>query len=477
MKTSWSAVLVLLLAAAGAAHGADHVVTLSGVSFSPANLTIEVGDSVTWRNLGGLHNVEANDGSFRCANGCDGQGGNGDPAANAWEFTLTFNQTGSIPYFCEVHVGVGMIGVLTVVPGTPDMPGELRFAQASKQAGEGAGSATFTVNRVNGDDGAVSVSFATSNGSATAGSDYVANSGTLSWGDNDDGSRNITVQILEDGLDENDETVNLALSNPTGGASLGSPSTATLTILDNDDPMPQPGQLQFASPVFSAGEDSGSATITVTRTGGSQGPVSVDYATSDGSATAGSDYTTAAGTLSWGNGDSAVKSFQVAIVDDVEEENDETVNLALSNPTGGASLGSPSSASLTIEDDDGPPPPPCVADEDTLCLNENGRFQVEVTWRDFLQQTGPGKTVDIDRQDSGLFYFFSENNIEMLVKVLDGCDIPGFDTYWVFFAATTNVEFTLTVTDTLANVVKTYTNPLGQPANAVTDTGAFATCP
>jgi len=64
----------------------------------------------------------------------------------------------------------------------------------------------------------------------------------------------------------------------------------------------------------------------------------------------------------------------------------------------------------------------------------------------------------------------------MLVKVLDAC-ATAFNSYWVFAAATTNVEFTLTVTDTQAGKVKTYFNPLGTPAPPIQDTAAFATCP
>ena len=126
---------------------------------------------------------------------------------------------------------------------------------------------------------------------------------------------------------------------------------------------------------------------------------------------------------------------------------------------------------------------PCGPDADTMCL-QGSRFKVEVTWRDKDGHTGSGMVAPCGTDDSGIFYFFSENNWEMLFKVLNGCSIN--DHYWVFFAATTNVEFTTRVTDTLTGFVKTYgksgeeieyTNPLGQPANAVTDTTAFATCP
>jgi hypothetical protein len=115
-----------------------------------------------------------------------------------------------------------------------------------------------------------------------------------------------------------------------------------------------PGALQFSAPAYSAGEGAGTAIITVTRTGGSDGAVGVTYATSDGTATAGSDYTSAAGTLSWADGDAASKSFAVAITIDGTAEINETVALALSAATGGATLGAPASTILTIVDDDAP---------------------------------------------------------------------------------------------------------------------------
>jgi plastocyanin len=440
--------------------------------FSPQNLTIQAGDSVTWTNAGGNHNVAANDGSFRCANGCDGQGGNGNPSTAAWSFSLTFNDPGVIDYLCEVHGGLGMVGSITVQQ--QEVPGDLRFAQASRQVNEGAGSVRLTVQRAGGDDGAVSVDYATSDGSAQAGSDYTPTSGTLTWIDGDDDPKTFDIPILDDTDDEGNETINVALSSPTGGAGLGSPSTATVTIRDDDDSVPSPGNLGFSASSFEGDEGTGSVAVTVERTGGTDGAVSVDYATSDGSAAAGSDYVAAAGTLSWADGDGASKELSVEILDDALEEGNETVNLSLSSPTGGAGLGT-SSATLTIRDDDRTVVP-CVADAETLCLNRDGRFRAQIEWRDFAGNSGPGQTVDIGKRDSGLFFFFDENNIEMLIKVLDACVEP-FNHFWVFYAATTNVEFTLTVTDTARGIEKRYTNELGTPAPPVLDTSAFATCP
>lgn len=119
-------------------------------------------------------------------------------------------------------------------------------------------------------------------------------------------------------------------------------------------------------------------------------------------------------------------------------------------------------------------PDPCVPDIDTMCLGANDRFTVEVTWRDFVGATGSGKVASADTPDSGLFWFFDARNWEILFKVLDGCGIN--DQFWVFYAATTTVEFDITVTDTKTGAVKRYTNALGHPADAVTDTSAFPTC-
>lgn len=118
---------------------------------------------------------------------------------------------------------------------------------------------------------------------------------------------------------------------------------------------------------------------------------------------------------------------------------------------------------------------PCVPGAQRLCLG-GGRFAVEVAWRTAAPASGAGNaTVLPASPDSGLFWFFSENNQEMLIKVLDGCEIN--QRYWVFYAATTNVFFEVAVTDTRKGTVKVYANPLGTPAPPVQDLEAFASCP
>ena len=85
---------------------ADHDVTVSSSVFTPDDLTIELGDSVTWTNVSGFHNVSADDASFR----------SGDPANPPWTFQFTFNNPGDFGYFCEIHgsTSSGMRGNITV---------------------------------------------------------------------------------------------------------------------------------------------------------------------------------------------------------------------------------------------------------------------------------------------------------------------------------------------------------------------------
>ncbi len=116
----------------------------------------------------------------------------------------------------------------------------------------------------------------------------------------------------------------------------------------------------------------------------------------------------------------------------------------------------------------------CSPSATALCLGD-GRFRVEVIWRDFQGNTGSGHVVPGAANDSGLFWFFGPDNWELLVKVLDGCAVNG--RRWVFAAATTTVEYELTVTDTETGETASWRNPLGKASPAITDTGALGGCP
>lgn len=122
----------------------------------------------------------------------------------------------------------------------------------------------------------------------------------------------------------------------------------------------------------------------------------------------------------------------------------------------------------------------CTPNSTTLCLPANNRFQVSVYFQTTQGggQQGHAGAIPLDAlgiSKGGIFYFNDPANPEFLVKVLDGCAIN--NRHWVFYAATTNVGFDLTVTDTLTNQTRIYSNPDIHAATTVTDTQAFSTCP
>jgi hypothetical protein len=116
----------------------------------------------------------------------------------------------------------------------------------------------------------------------------------------------------------------------------------------------------------------------------------------------------------------------------------------------------------------------CQTDYRTLCLNQH-RFQVRVNWENSQGEAGNGRVVSHGTDDSGLFWFFKDSNWEMLVKILNGCGLNS--SYWVFAAATTNVEYRLFVTDTQTGDTRTYFNEQGTYSPAIIDTHAFSGCP
>jgi hypothetical protein len=109
----------------------------------------------------------------------------------------------------------------------------------------------------------------------------------------------------------------------------------------------------------------------------------------------------------------------------------------------------------------------CVADARTLCLLS--RYEVEVTWKTGAGQTGVGTAVP-DSNNSGFFWFFGPENLELVVKILDGASING--KAWVFYGSLSDVQYTVQVTDTATGMVKTYRNQQGSLSGAA-DTSAM----
>jgi hypothetical protein len=175
----------------------------------------------------------------------------------------------------------------------------IQFASATASVTEG-GSAVLAVTRTGGTVSPATVAYTTANGTATAGSDYTAKSGILTFGAGVS-TQNITIATANDTAVEGPETFTVTLSSPTG-ATLGATTLATVTINDND----AFGTLQFASAAYTVTEGA-SASLVVTRSGGSAGQVTVHYQTTDGGSGAaasgnGIDYTDTAGILTFLNG-------------------------------------------------------------------------------------------------------------------------------------------------------------------------------
>jgi hypothetical protein len=121
----------------------------------------------------------------------------------------------------------------------------------------------------------------------------------------------------------------------------------------------------------------------------------------------------------------------------------------------------------------GPAPGGCQPNATTLCLG-GGRFRVTSQWLTPSPEQGQGQAVALT-DATGFFWFFTADNIEMVVKLLNGCAIN--NRFWIFAGGLTDVEVRLRVEDTQTGAVKTYLNPQSAPFQPIQDTGAFATCP
>jgi bacillolysin len=241
---------------------------------------------------------------------------------------------------------LGTPSTATVTIGDDDAAGSMQFATGAVSVGEAGRVATIAVVRAGGSASGATVNFATVAGGTATDSgddaDYTPVSGTLTFGAGQT-TQTFTVPIVNDCWADGPETVHLELSAPSGDGTLGARATAILTIVDDD----RAGVLQLGAAAVSVSEGAGSATIAVVRTGGAACRVTVGYATSDGTASAGSDYTSTAGALTFDAGQTS-RTFSVPINDDATGENDETVRLAIAGPTGGATLGVRSTAVLNI---------------------------------------------------------------------------------------------------------------------------------
>lgn len=228
-------------------------------------------------------------------------------------------------------------------------PGSLGLESSNISVDEDQGTVQVQLRRTGGSDGIVSVNVNTTNGSATAGSDYQAiNNQTVSWANNESGIKTVPLTLFSDDDVESNETFSITLSGATGGSNISS-SSATVTINDTTVP-PVPGSIGFVSNSLSIDEDDGRVQIQLRRTGGSDGVVSVRVNSVNGLAVAGDDYQRInSQTISWGDGQSGIRNLNFTVLADEVLEGDEDLSLVLSGVTGGASLGV-ASTTIVIKD-------------------------------------------------------------------------------------------------------------------------------
>ena len=220
--------------------------------------------------------------------------------------------------------------------------GVVQLSATAVSVAEGAGFVTITATRTGGSEGPISVPFTTSPISATPTADYDPTGGTFVWADGDTAPKSVNIAIVNDALTEANETFTVTLGTPTGPATLGTPATETVTILDDEF-----GTVAFESATYTTGEGTTSV-ITVVRTGGSTGPVTVQVVVTGGTATSGADYTFAGTTLTWAAGEAGPKTFTIPTIGDAVVDPNETVSLALQTPTGGVVIGAQNTSVLTI---------------------------------------------------------------------------------------------------------------------------------
>jgi RHS repeat-associated protein len=229
-------------------------------------------------------------------------------------------------------------------------PAVFEFSQPTFSGNEN-GVVEVTVTRTGSATNAVSVAVSLQNGSATYPQDYSQTSVVVAFTAGET-SKTVALPIVNDTIFEPNETINLSLTNPSSGTIIGTQNAAVLTIISDD--LPVYGTLEFSSPTFTVRED-GTTTgvVTITRTGGKDGAVSATVALKDGTAKSPSDYSSTPITVNFADGE-VTKKIDIPIVNDTIIEADENLQLTLTNPTGGASIGQQNTATLTIVDKSSP---------------------------------------------------------------------------------------------------------------------------
>jgi chitinase len=264
----------------------------------------------------------------------------------------------------DESISLALEGVVNATLGEPDQATlvirdndepqpvpEVRFSATDYVVAEDGGTALISITLSAARTQPVTVTYRTQDGSATAGADYTAVSESLTFAPGQT-TATFMVTVRDDDKVEGDETVELVLVTVENASISEGRGRATLTIADNDQPLPQ---VSFSAVSYAVDEDSDTAYITTTLSAASTRPITVTYATQDDSATAGTDYITASGRLDFAPGQTTA-TFMVTVRDDDKVEGDETVELVLVAAEN-ATLGEQNTAMLIILDNEQEPEP------------------------------------------------------------------------------------------------------------------------
>ena len=327
--------------------------------------------------------------------------------------------------------------------GVVSSPGTLQFSTDFIGQLENSGSFKINVTRTNGSTGTVTVQYATSDILATAPSDYTSTSGILTFNDGET-SKQITIPIVDDSTPEGSETFKISLTNPSGGAVLGNFASATLSVQDNELPT-----LSISDVSQAEGNNGTTAfTFTVTSSNSINNNVNVNYATTDGSATAGSDYQTTSGLLTIPAGKIS-KTITVNVTGDTTKESDEIffVNLSLA---GDATIAKGQGIG-TIINDDGAPPATVQFDKSSYSVKEGlGALTITVTRSgdtssaasvDYATNDGTAtQKADFEYVAGTLTFAPGETSKTLPVLINDDAHIEGDETFQVVLSKPTGAS-------------------------------------
>jgi len=277
---------------------------------------------------------------------------------------------------------------------------KIAIADASMKEGDsGTRNLAFTVTLSEATSGPVTVNYATTDGSAKAGQDYVAQTGSLTFAAGET-SKVINIAISGDSTLEGNETLRISLTSPAGAKIADGAAVGTIV---NDD-----ARLSVADATVTEGNNgTTNLAFTVTLSAATSGPVTVDYATGNGSARAGQDYTAQTGTLTFAAGETS-KVINVQVTGDTAVEANETLKLILSSPTG-ATIRDGAAIGTIVNDDSATPTLPTLSISDASVIEGNPGTGAAPGWL----STSGNQIVDSaghSVQIAGVNWFGFENN-------------------------------------------------------------------